>query len=147
MEITNFRGVKFGEAAPKELKPIHYDEVGIHWYVKDEQQKVGVTLVSGISYGFFKSKFMAGKVQFGGDETFEILRKALTEKYKKPLEKEFIQFWYVGDVEIELVNPALIGEGMLFYTYVPLKKELEGELQKKNAEEMKMKVRAAMGDL
>lgn len=148
IEITEFRGVKFGEVSDSTIiRPLHTDPDGVLWCDKNEDQKVGVVRVSKIMYGFYKGKFMIGKVKFGGEETYIVLLTALTEKYKSPfLDKSG---WKIGNVEINLrFNPeAQVDEGVLTYEFLPLTTELKVDLDKKKTAELKMKVNAAKGDL
>jgi hypothetical protein len=146
-EITEFRGVKFGEAS-KDVRPLQTGSDGILWHDKLEDLKIGIVRVSDIKYGFYKGKFMKGKVNFGGVEVNEILTTALTEKYGTPSNPlKDGNCWVVGNVKIELQLGLWTLEGTLVYEFIPLSTELEEELYKKKKEEKKMKVNAAKSDL
>jgi hypothetical protein len=150
MEITEFRGVKFGESS-SEVRIWRTDSEGVSWGDKKEEKKIGIVRVSDILYGFYKGKFMRGIVKFGGRETYEILLGALTEKYgeRSTGAGDDIKVWTVKNVIINLYfHPeAQVNEGKLVYDFVSLSSELEEELEKKNREEKRMKINAAKSDL
>jgi hypothetical protein len=148
MEITEFRDVKFGEAS-QEVRPLHDYSDGILWCDKSEDPKIGIVRVSEIRYGFYKGKFMVGRVKFGGEETYIIFLTALTEKYGDPTSAKPGNIWNVGNVSIYLRfnSESQVNEGSLSYEFTPLVVELKEELDKKKKEEMKMKVNAAKSDL
>jgi len=147
IDIIEFRGVKFGETSTQ-VRPLVSDSDGILWCDKLEDLKIGIVRVSEIRYGFYKGKFMIGKVKFGGVEVKEVLTTALTEKYgtpSKPLKDG--DCWMVGNVKIEVQLGIWTLDGTLVYEFIPLSTELEEELYKKKKEEKKMKVNAAKSDL
>ena len=148
IEITEFRDIKFGEPSTK-VRPLHTTPDGILWCDKKEEQKIGLVLVSQIMYGFYKGKFMTGRVKFGGLETYTILLAALTEKYQKPTHEIHGSVWRVGNVEITLLfNPgSQVNEGTLDYDFLPLTTELKADLDKMQTKELRMKVNAAKFDL
>ena len=141
MEIKDFRGVKFGEPS-KEVRPLHTDPDGILWCDKQEDLKVGIIRVSSIEYGFYKGKFMIGRIIFGGEEENLVLLTALNQKYGK-----FDTLWKIGHIRIKLTFTSNVNIGSLIYEYDPLVVELRTDLEKKQTAELKMKVNAAKGDL
>ena len=152
IEITEFRDIKFGEPSTK-VRPLNTTPDGILWCDKKEEQKIGLVLVSQIMYGFYKGKFMTGRVKFGSLEVYEIFLRALTEKYGTPNEVKSMsgvaKGWKLGDASIILyLDPlAQVNEGSLIYNYDPLIDEYTSETTNKKKEEIKMKVHAAKFDL
>jgi hypothetical protein len=141
IEIKDFRGIKFGEPS-KDVRPLRTDPDGISWCDRQEEYKVGIIRVSTIEYGFYKGKFMMGRITFGGEEEYLVLLTALNQKYGK-----FDNLWKIGNIRIKLNFNSNMNYGTLIYEYDPLVVELKTDLEKKQTAELKMKVNAAKGDL
>lgn len=145
-ELDNFRGIKWGSnidqlkgfvligspyLSPPENNIVDYCKYG-------EITKINNIDVDAIIYSFYKDRFYSVKITYKGHNKYRLLHKALVEKYGKRFMKEdrpfpsYILKYKNIEVLIEYQEKNKIG--YIFYTYLPIRKEIEEDMHKREME-------------
>ncbi|MHC1791019.1 hypothetical protein [Solidesulfovibrio sp.] len=124
-EPNAFNGIKWGTAmaAVPDLAVAERDGQAAYATAEGVVYRIGEAFLSGVVYGFCQDRFAAVMVEYQGKKAHESIKKALVEKYAKPvdLEERGLNLgWPVGNVLIRMQFMPDKDAGTLSYFYQPL---------------------------